>query len=57
MDADRPTLLALLWCPAAALPRLTRTQAIACARCLAAKHRRNAEHGNIILKEYQDITL
>jgi hypothetical protein len=52
MGADRPTLRALLWCPAAALQRLTRTMAIACALRLAAKHHRNAEPIIIILKEY-----
>ena len=52
MDADRPTLRALLWCPAAALQCLTRTKAIACALRLAAKYHRNAELGIITLKEY-----
>ena len=52
MDADRPTLWALLWCPAAALHCLTRTKAIACALRLAAKHHRSAELGIITLKEY-----
>ncbi|MBN4079105.1 hypothetical protein JYT26_00535 [Beggiatoa alba] len=53
MSADRPTLRAFLWCPAAALRRLTRTWAIARAPRLTAKHHRNAEPGNITLKEYQ----
>jgi len=48
MDADRPTLRALLWRPAAAFPRLPR--AIACARRLAAKRHRNAESVIIRLK-------
>jgi len=59
MDADRPTLRALLWCPAAVSPKaptvgaaLDKGWAIACARRLAAKHHRNAEPGNITLKEY-----
>ena len=51
MDADRPTLRALLCCPATALQRLTRTKAIACALRLVAKHR-SAEPGIIMLKEY-----
>ncbi len=52
MGADRPTLWALLWLPAAALQRLTRTKAIAIALRLAAKHHGNAEPVNIMLKEY-----
>jgi len=52
MDADRPTLRARLWRPAAALPRLTRTQAIVRARRLVAERHRRAEPGNIMLKEY-----
>ena len=52
MGADRPTLRAILWCPAAALQRLTRTMAIARALCLAAKHHRNAEPINTKLLEY-----
>jgi len=52
VDADRPTLRALLWCPAAALPCLTRAEAIAYTRRLAAKHHRNAEPINITLTEY-----
>jgi hypothetical protein len=52
MDADRPTLRALLWCPATALQRLTRTKAIACALRFVAKHHRSAEPGIIMLKEY-----
>ncbi len=55
MGADRPTLRAFLWCLAAALQCLTRTRAIACALCLAAKHHRNAEPINITLAEYQSI--
>jgi len=53
MDADRPTLRALLWCPATALQYLTRTKAIACALRLAAKHHRGAEPNIIMLKEYK----
>ena len=53
MGADRPTLRALLWCPATALQCLTRTQAIACALRLAAKHHRNAETAIIMMKKYQ----
>jgi hypothetical protein len=41
-----------MWRPAAVLPRLTRTKAIARARRLAAKHHMRAEPGNIMLKEY-----
>ena len=52
MDADKRTLRALLWCFAAALQCLTRTMAIACALCLAAKHHRNAEPINTTLVEY-----
>jgi hypothetical protein len=52
MDADRPTLRALLWCTAAVLPRLIRTKAIICARRLAAKHHRNAETQFIALEDY-----
>jgi len=52
IDADRPTLRALLWCPATALQCLTRTMAIACTLRLVAKHHRNAEPGIIMLKEY-----
>ena len=52
MDADRATLRARLWCPAAVLQCLTRTQAIACALRLAAKHHRRAEPGIIMLKEH-----
>jgi len=61
MSADRPTLRALLWCPAAALhPKgtscgaqcLTRATAIACTLRLAAKHHNSAEHDNITLTEY-----
>ena len=52
MDADRPTLRALLWCPATVLQCLTRTMAIAYALCLVAKHHRNAEPVNITLAEY-----
>jgi len=52
MGADSSTLRALLWCPAAALQRLTRTMAIACALCLAAKPHRSAELGIIMLTEY-----
>jgi len=43
MDADRPTLRALLWRSAAAFPCLERGTAIPCARRLAAKRHRNAE--------------
>jgi len=43
MDADRPTLRALLWRSAAAFPYLERATAIPCARRLAAKRHRNAE--------------
>jgi hypothetical protein len=52
MDADRPTLRAILWCPAAAVAVLDKDRAIACTLRLAAKHHRNAELGNITLKEY-----
>jgi hypothetical protein len=52
MGVDRPTLWALLWHPAAALQRLTRTMAIACVLCLVAEHHSNAEPVNITLTEY-----
>ena len=52
MDADRPTLRALLWCSATALQRLTRTMAIACVPCLLAEHHSNTEPVNITLTEY-----
>ena len=52
MGADRPTLRALLWCPATALQHLTRTMAIAFVLCLVAKHHSNAEPTNINLLEY-----
>jgi hypothetical protein len=52
MDADRPTLRALLWCSATALQHLTRTMAIACVLCLVAEHHSNAEPVNITLTEY-----
>ncbi len=44
MDADRPTLRALLWCSAAASPKAPTVG--------AAKHHRNAESQFITLKEY-----
>jgi len=50
LGADRPTLRALLWRSAAALPSLPRAKAIACARRLAAKRHRNAEPVRIRLK-------
>jgi hypothetical protein len=52
MDADRPTLRALLWCPATALQHLPRTMAIACVLCLVAEHHSNAVSINITLLEY-----
>ena len=52
MDADRPTLRAILWCSATVLQHLTRTMAIACVLCLVAKHRSNAEPINIAMSEY-----
>ena len=59
MDADRPTLRALLWRSAAASPKaptvgaaLDKGTTIACALRLAAKHHRNAESQFITLKEY-----
>jgi len=42
MDADSPTLRALLWHSAAAFRRLARATAIPCAVRLAAKRHRNA---------------
>ena len=59
MDADRPTLRALLWCFAAALQCLAREQPLP-AHCAspkaptvgATKHHRNAESQFITLKEY-----
>ena len=54
MDADRPTLRALLWCSATALQHLTRTMTIACVLCLVAKHHSNAESVNIIMTECLD---
>ncbi len=55
MDADRPTLRALLWCSATALQHLTRTMAIACVLRLVAKHHSNAEPINITLSEYCEL--
>ena len=52
MDADRPTLRALLWCSATALQHLTRTMAIACVLCLVAKHHSDAAAVIIRLIEY-----
>ncbi len=52
MDADRPTLRALLWYSATALQHLTRTMAIACVLRLVAKHHSNAEPINMSLSEY-----
>ncbi len=52
MDADRPTLRALLWCPATALQHLTRTKAIACVLRLVAEHHSNAVSINMTLLEY-----
>jgi hypothetical protein len=56
MDADRPSLWALLWCPATALQCLTRTKAIAYTLRLVAKHHKSAEPGIIMLKEYGERT-
>jgi hypothetical protein len=56
LDADRPTLRAPLRRPAAALRRLPRAAAIACAARLAAKRLRGAEYVNITLKEYAQLT-
>jgi len=52
MDADRPTLRALLWRGAAAFPCLPRATAIACARRLAAPRHRNAESAIIRRKDH-----
>ena len=52
MDADRPTLRALLWCSATALQHLARTMAIAGVRCLVAKHHSNAVSINMTMMEY-----
>ena len=46
-DFDRP-----LWCPAPALQYLTKTNAIACALCLVAKHHSIAELINTTVSEY-----
>jgi len=51
LDADRPTLRALLWRCAAAFPCLPRMKAIAYARRLAAQRHRNAEPAIIKLKD------
>ena len=53
MDADRPTLRALLWCSTTALQHLTRTIAIACVLCLVVKHHSSAELINTTVTEYQ----
>ncbi len=55
MDADRPTLRALLWCSTTALQHLTRTMAIAFVLCLVAKHHSIAEPINITLSEYYEL--
>src|SRR6056297_604726 len=52
LNADRPTLRALLWRCVAAFPCLPRVMAIACARHLAAQHRRNAGPAIIKLKDH-----
>ncbi len=52
MGADKLTLRASLWRPAAALQRLTREPAIACALRLAAKRHRDAESVIITLTEH-----
>ena len=52
MDADRPTLRALLWCSTTALQHLTRTVAIACVLCLVVKHHSSAELINTTVTEY-----
>jgi len=53
MDADKPTLRALLWCPVTALQRLARTKAIVCALCLVPEHHSSAVFINITLLEYE----
>ena len=52
MGADKLTRRAPAWCPAAALQRLTRVLAIACALRLAAKHHAGAEPVIITLTEH-----
>ncbi len=52
MGADKLTRRALPSCPAAALQRLTRVPAIACAPRLAAKHHAGAESVIITLTEH-----
>ena len=51
LDADRPTLGALLSRCAAAFPRFARAKAIACARHIAAQRHSNAEPAIIELKD------
>ncbi|MEA1888184.1 MAG: hypothetical protein U9N50_00190 [Pseudomonadota bacterium] len=51
-EADKPTLRAFLWCPAAALQYLTKDIAIARTLRLAAKHHRNAAPINTSLTEH-----
>ncbi len=53
MGADRPTLRAFLWCPAAALQYLAMEHSITCTLRLAAKHHRNAASRFITLMEYR----
>jgi len=52
MSADRPTLRALLWCPATALQHLTRTMAIACVLCRVTEHHSSAVPVNITWTVY-----
>jgi hypothetical protein len=54
MGAEKLTHRASTDCPATLLQHLTREWAIACVLCAAtcAKQSVDAEHGNIILKEY-----
>jgi len=52
MGAEKLTRRASTDCPATLLQHLTREGAIACVLRLVAKQFVDAEHGNIILKEY-----
>ena len=52
MGAEKLTRRASTDCPATLLQHLTREWAIACVLRLVAKQSVDAEHGNIILKEY-----
>jgi len=57
LEADRPTLRALLSCPATALPCLTRETPLPAHGCLVAEHDRNAEPINMAWTMYSNLIL